>query len=99
MRAQDLYDQYRVAVAKVDAYERRALDQVGGDPVMAVGLLLSDRINPRPEYKTLTGAKDGLYAQLNAELGMAAMYARLTDHPMARVQVQTLYRRMHKYRP
>lgn len=101
-RATDLYDQWRIALAKVDAYEREALAKSGGDPVIAVGTLLSDRTNPRPAYKALTGAKDGLQNQLMVELGMASLYLGLQPELRGSTQVEhevtRLYRRMKEHR-
>jgi len=99
-RAQDLYDRYRVALAKVDEYERTAIAKAGEDPVMAVGLYLSDRTNPRPAYKALTGAKDGLQAMLGIELGMVSLYDQLQR--MGRADTRdalVVYRRMAEFVP
>lgn len=99
-RAQDLYDRYRVALAKLDAFEQEALGKAHGDPALAIGLHLSDRVNPRPSYKALVSAKDGLAGQLAIELAMVGMYANMKPAGMDTHQdVAAVYPRMRDYRP
>jgi len=71
--AQELYAQYRLALAKVDRHEREAYGRAGGNPNEAARAL-SDHANPKDwVYKALVGAKNSLRDQLVIEIAMAEM--------------------------